>query len=50
MPPLNPFKPEGELDSLTVRSFGPGLGITLDGVASNISVYGFHTMEIQNFE
>lgn len=50
MPPLNPFKPEGDLDSFKMRTLDSSLGFNLDGVAANISVYGLRTLEIHKLE
>lgn len=50
MPSLNPYKPNGTLDSFKMRALDSGLGISVDGVASKISVYGLDKMEIQHIE
>lgn len=50
MPPLDPFKPEGPLDSVTMRTHNSGLGFSLVGRASKISIFGFQNMEIQQIE
>lgn len=48
--PLNPFKPKGAHDSFTVRIIDSGLGLSVVGVASKMSVYGFDKMKIQQIE
>lgn len=48
--PLNKFKPSGELDSFVLRMLDSGVGISIEGIASNISFYGFDKAEFQQIE
>lgn len=41
MPPLDPYKPVGALDSVALRTLDPVLGISIDGIARDIWIYGF---------
>lgn len=50
MPPLDPYKPVGALDSVALRTLDPVLGISIDGIARDIRIYGFPNMEIQRIE
>lgn len=49
--PLNEVKPKGQaLDSFTVRILNSGVGVSIDGVASKISIYGFDKTEHRQIE
>lgn len=50
IPPLNPYKPEGALNWITIRTLESTLGISFDGCASKISIYGIDKMEFQEIE
>lgn len=50
MPELTPYKPKGELESIRIHLQQPGLGITLDGHASNISIYGIQNLVFHHVE
>lgn len=50
MPLYKPYKPMGALNTMTMRTSNPALGISFDFYFSNISVHGFHNMEIQQIE
>lgn len=50
IPKLTPYKPTGALDSFKIYLGQSGLGITLDGYASNISIYGIKNLVFQHIE
>lgn len=50
IPSLNPYKPKGGLNSFTLSSRDPIVGISFDGIARDISIYGFDKMEIQRIQ
>lgn len=47
LPSLNPFRPQGALSSFTINSLDTGMGSTVNGVATDLSIYGFNRMRIQ---
>lgn len=50
MPPLNPYKPIGALESFTMRTMETGLGLNAHSVAKQICIYGFDKMDVQQIE
>lgn len=47
---LDPLKLKGALDSITVRILDSGIGISIEGVATNMSFYGCDMAEFQQIE